>query len=131
MISLVEFTNKHLLTLIELHVYNKVDYKHLTMKTLPKIGYVSFLGKEMIAAGFLRKVEGGFAQIDTLVSNPAFGSQVRHEGIRLVVDALMYDANKLKLKGIIAFTTDQGVLSRAETYGFKDLNQKVIGKMLT
>jgi len=61
-----------------------------------------------VPAGFLRRVEPCYAQIDTLVSNAYCGSIMRHEGISKVVDALLADAKRLKLKGIIAHTADKG-----------------------
>ncbi len=84
-----------------------------------------------IAAGFLRRVEGGYAQIDTLTSNKHFGSIVRHEGIKLVVDSLISDAKTLKLHGILAFSTDDGILNRAEQLGFKSQPHSLICLKLT
>ena len=100
------------------------------MKTLPKIGYIAYLGKHPIAAGFLRRVEGGYAQLDTLVSNAHFGSQIRHKGIEMVVDTLLQDAKDLKLHGVIGFTNDPGILKRANSIGFKTLPQSLIGLKL-
>lgn len=132
-VSVVPFKYKYLQQLIELHEANKYPHTHLiSMKTLPKIGYISLLnGQQPLAAGFLRRLEGGYAQIDTLVSNPYFGSLLRHEGIKLVVDTLLEEAKRLDLTGIVAFTNDQGVLKRAENLGFVELNQKVIALNLT
>lgn len=96
------------------------------MKTLPKIGYMALMNGHPIAAGFLRRVEGGYAQIDTLTSNKQFGSIVRHEGIKLIVDTLVNDAKDLKLKGIIAFTKDAGIIKRAEDIGFHVVEQSLI-----
>lgn len=98
----------------------------VNMQTLPKIGYLALLNKQPIAGGFLRRVEGGYAQLDTLVSNPYYGSLIRHEGIDKVVKALIEDAKDLKLHGIIAFSNDIGVLNRAETMGFTQLNHTLI-----
>lgn len=108
-----------------------VDTSHITMKTLPKIGYIALLNKHPIAAGFLRRVEGGYAQLDGLTSNAHFGSLIRHEGIKKVVDALLSDAKDLRLNGIMAFTEDQGVLDRAKTIGFQVVNQTLIALPLT
>lgn len=102
----------------------------ITMKTLPKIGYISLLNNHPIAAGFLRRVEGGYAQLDTLVSNPYFGSKIRHIGIKKVVASLIDDAKTLKLQGIIAFTADQGVLKRAADLGFHTIDQRLIALKL-
>jgi hypothetical protein len=101
------------------------QYLHIdtvTMKTLPKIGYIALMNGHPIAAGFLRRVEGGYAQLDTLTSNPYFGSQIRHLGITKVVDTLIQDAKDLRLSGIIAFTRDYSVKSRAEAIGFHVLS---------
>ena len=104
---------------------------NIEMKTLPKIGYICLLNDQPIAAGFLRRVEGGFAQIDTLASNPHFGSQIRHEGISLVVSTLIEEAKRLKLNGILSLTNDSGILERAKSIGFHVIGETAIGLPLT
>lgn len=84
------------------------------------------MNKTPIAAGFLRRLEPCFAQIDTLASNAYLGSQVRHTGIAKVVDQLIMDAKALKLQGIISHTKDSGVLKRAEALGFHLIDEKII-----
>lgn len=131
-LSIIPFRFKYLSTLHEL--LNSNDYlgiSEVNMKTLPKIGYIALMGGHPIAAGFLRRVEGGYAQFDTLTSNKHFGSLVRHKGIELIVDHLLQDAKDLRLKGIIAFTTDDGILDRADKMGFKTLTHSVIALKLT
>lgn len=100
------------------------------MKTLPKIGYIATLNNQPIAAGFLRRVEPSFAQIDTLCSSSHFGSQIRHIGISKVVTALVQDAKDLKLDGILGFSMDEGTIQRALSMGFHMLDQKVVGLAL-
>lgn len=107
------------------------DVKSVSMKSLPKIGYIALLNNQPIAAGFLRKVEGNMVGIiDSLTSNPFFGSQIRHEGIRMVVDRLIEDAKDMKLQGLIAFTNDNGILARAKGIGFTVVNQTIISLIL-
>lgn len=108
------------------------NYKALgsiTYRSLPKIGYVAVLHKQPIAAGFLRRVEGGYAQIDTLVTNPYFGSQIRHAGIDMVVDSLLQSAKDLNLLGVIAFTENESVLKRSIDRGFQVISQTVLIKV--
>lgn len=102
----------------------------VNMKTLPKIGYIALVNNRPVAAGFLRRVEGGYAQLDGLTSNPYYGSLVRHKGIEIVVDHLISAARQLKLNGIIAFTADNGVLSRAAGLGFTTVDQSLIALRL-
>jgi hypothetical protein len=130
-VHVVPFKFKHLQQLIEiLQSQNYTGIADISMKTLPRVGYIAFYGKQPIAAGFLRRVEPCFAQLDTLTSNALFGSQVRHEGIKLVVDELTEEAKRLKLKGIIAHTSDSGILSRAQSIGFHVVPQTIIAKPL-
>lgn len=132
-VHIVPFKYKHLAKLIEM--YKEQDYEgidEMTMQHLPKIGYMAYLDKHPIAAGFLRKVEGGLvAQMDGLVSNPQFGSIIRHRAISLIVDQLKEDAKSLKLKGIYAFTVDRTVLERAEETGFQRMDHHIMALRLT
>lgn len=114
-----------LMEMLENREYMEIN--SITMKNLPKIGHIALLsGKKPIAAGFLRRVEGGYAQLDGLVSNPHFGSIIRNQGITEVVNNLIRDAKALKLNGIIAFTADKSVILRAEAIGFHNVNQSMI-----
>jgi hypothetical protein len=130
-IYVIPFKFKHLPLLIEIHENrDKALNTDLTMRDLPKIGYIAMLGKSCIAAGFLRRVEPNYAQLDTFLSNPYFGSQIRHLGMSLVVDSLMNEAKELNLKGILAFTKDESILKRAKDQGFHIIEQVILGKAL-
>ncbi len=107
------------------------DIENVSMKSLPKIGYIALLNNQPIAAGFLRKVEGNIvAQLDGLTSNPYFGSNIRHNGITLIVNRLIEDAKDLNLKGIIAFTQDNSIINRAKSIGFNVVNATTIALTL-
>ncbi len=100
------------------------------MQNLPKIGYICYFGKQPVAAGFLRRVEPDYAQMDTFISNPYFGSKVRHEALNKIIDALIDDAKQLELKGILAFTKDQGIFKRATERGFTVIEQALLSLRL-
>jgi len=118
-ISITPYKAKHFELVLEMHKLQKSpSFSHLTHATMPKVGYIAMMGKQPIAAGFLRRLEPCYGQIDTLESNPLFGSKIRHEAIKKVVDELVSDAYRLKLQGIISFTGDTGTLSRAIGLGF-------------
>lgn len=126
-INIIPFKYKHLPLLLEMHKsQNYLNLSAINMQTLPKIGFIALMGDQPIAAGFLRRLEPCFAQLDTLVSNAYFGSQIRHQGISLVVDTLIKESKHLKLEGIIALTNDPGTLTRAADLGFHVVDQSVI-----
>lgn len=103
-----------------------VDKDHLNdhygIESLPEVGYAD--GDK--AFGFLRMVEGGFAQIDTLVSNAKYGSIDRNNAISDVVYHLLEAAKQLKVKGIVCYTEIPSIISRAKELGFTKLNHQVI-----
>ena len=109
-------------------------YAHMSsiqMKTLPKIGFIAYLNDTTpIAAGFLRRLEPCYGQIDTLVTNNYMGSIIRHKGLEIVIKALMDEAEVLKLDGLICHTGSEDVIKRSEIYGFTVVNQKIIAKRL-
>ena len=131
-ISLVPFRFKYLQALKSMLEEQNCDIvANVTMKTLPKIGYLAMLNGYPLAAGFLRQVEGKIGQIDGLTSNPNFGSLARHKAINLIVCTLIEDAKRLKLQGLLAFTNDASIIERGSTYGFKQLQHTVIAMKLT
>lgn len=131
-ISITPFRYKYLQALKNLLESNgSPDAETVSMKNLPKTGYIAMMGGYPVAAGFLRRVEGGYGQIDTLTTNKTYGAIVRHAGILKVVESLLEDANTLKLQGIIAITTEPTVIERSKAYGFKTLTHVVIAKALT
>lgn len=125
--SIVPFRYRYLSSLLDmLNSQKYLCISEINMKNLPKIGYIVLFNGHPIAAGFLRRVEGGYAQFDTLVSNPYFGSKIRHEGIDLVVETLLQEAKTLKLKGIIALTSEPTIVTRAKDKDFKVVEQTLL-----
>jgi hypothetical protein len=130
-LNITPFKFKHFNDLIALLESNNYpDVGNITYKTLPKVGNITYLGKQPVACGFLRRLEPCFAQIDTLTSSRFFGSEIRHLGIDMVVNALLEDAKRLKLHGIVAHTSDEGILKRAQSIGFHIVQQTIIAKPL-
>lgn len=131
MITISKYHNDALETLKALHAGQKSPtLPYLSSESLPNVGYIAQDGLTTIAMGFLRLVEGGYAQIDTLVSNAELPSQTRHEGISLVVNSLIDTAKELKLKGIMAITDNKSVVIRGESIGFKVLHECVLVRTL-
>lgn len=131
-ISVVRFRAKHHLPLLHemLESQRYMDVSGVTAGTLPKVGYVALLGDTPVAAGFLRRLEPCYGQLDGLTSNARLDSTARHQGVSLVVDALLADAKKLNIKGILAISKDTGVLTRAQGLGFRVIEQSLIGLAL-
>lgn len=129
---ILQFKKKHLPDLLTMHSKreNALGEASISMQELPKIGYVAYLGKQPVAAGFMRRVEPSYAQFDTFLSDPFFGSKIRHEALKMIVDQLIEDARDLKVRGVIAFTTDEGILDRALSNGFSMVDHVLLAKRL-
>lgn len=128
--DIYKYEPKHFKIVQFLHETQKSPLsKHLESKNIPEIGYIVANSNYIVAAGFLRKLEGGYAMIDTLVSNGALPGDTRHLGLSLLIDELIKSAVTLNLTGIISLTTDNGVISRAKSLGFRADNQTVVSLM--
>lgn len=85
----------------------------------PKIGYVVMdQFNYPVAAGFLRKCEGNYAFFDGLITNPGHPSEYRSKALDLLIKKLV---KRAKGRKILAFTTDNGILTRAKKHGFAHL----------
>lgn len=97
----------------------------------PEIGYVVCERGTPIAACFLRRIEGGYAQLDSLMTDPGAASEQRHAAIDLAVSQLITIAKQLKIKGIVCTTRSKEVLERAlSRHGFVLLPEVVIALSL-
>lgn len=134
MVNITPFKpKKHFEVLLDMHLaQHSKSYGSISRETLPEIGYIVYSDTEYhyVAAGFLRMVEGGFCQIDTMVTNPNLTGDVRNEGLILLVDTMIQKAKDLGLLGIVSYTTDNSVISRALGLGFKLVDHKVIALQL-
>ena len=102
----------------DVYVPKKAEY--------PEHGVVCYKDETPVAAAFLRRVEGSYAQIDGLVSNPMSGSSTRNECIDIVVLRIMKKARELGIIQLFAISTDSNTLLRSNRHGFTLLPHQVI-----
>lgn len=130
-LSVKKYTKKYKSIVRELHITNGItDLAFLDNYHLPRHGIIVSIGDIPVAIGFLRMVEGGFAQFDSFVTNGYESSENRHLALSALIVHLTQKARLLGLKAIIAHTSDNGLLSRAEAIGFKVIPQTIIGLSL-
>lgn len=113
-----------------LHETNKTIFIE-TPDSLPEIGYIATEGAILVSAGFLRRIEGGFGMIDTLVTNADLDSSTRHDGISKIVETIIHKSKELRIKGLICSTKDPGIIKRAKSIGFHETGEITIGLSLT
>lgn len=105
----------------------KVHEAHIpTKEEMPKLGYVVYSlepSKLVVSFCFIRMVEGNFAMIDGLTSNPECSSALRNRGNDLAINACIDKAKTLKLQNLIAFTSDPSTKKRSIRRGFVELQQ--------
>lgn len=86
---------------------------------LPTTGLIAFEEGRPIAIGFLRCMEGGFAVLDSYITNPDIHAYDRHRALNRVTDKLIKIAKHNKVKGVIAFSSDYNTIERAKSFGFQ------------
>ncbi len=87
---------------------------------MPENGVIAFENDRPVAAAFLRKCEGPFAIMDSLITDPDAPGQVRNDAIDSMVQALVALGEDLCLKAIICSTSNESVIARAKRHGFTE-----------
>jgi hypothetical protein len=109
--------NKHFTPLVECLVARNSYIP--TLQEMPKIGFATINEGKLVAAVFLRRVEGGYGQIDGLTSNPSSSKEDRHLAIDMAVSALLSKSRELNIINILFTSEDEGTILRSHKYGFK------------
>lgn len=103
------------------HVCSWLEARGLSVPSeddFPKIGFIIQHEGQFICCNFLRMVEGGYAQLDGMTSNPAIPAKLRDIANDLITCALLKAAKELKVKRIIAYSQDKNTLLRSYRHGF-------------
>lgn len=96
------------------------------MNELPKLGYVVYEEDAFIAAGFLRKCEGGHALLDSYITNPAMPSAIRDKALDMITEKLLKWGDANGLRQIITMSLDENTLKRSQRHGSIPTEYKVL-----
>ncbi len=90
-----------------------------TIDDMPAIGVVVYAGGVIAAMAFLRRVEGGFGQIDGLCTDPEASPELRHQAIEEAVSKIVTKAKELSLKSLMGLSADYSTITRVcSLHGF-------------
>lgn len=117
--------------------YNPLHHEHIVaawmikrglepIRDLPRIGFIA-VDSDYLAAAFLREIEGDYAFLDGLVSNPDMPGIDRNNALDLVVKATLEKAKERGFLGVMAYSKDDSTLKRSEKHGFSRLPFTMIG----
>lgn len=94
---------------------------------LPHLGLIAFDDEEVVCAGFLRMVEGSYALMDSLTTNPRSSSSKRNVALDLMTCELKAVAESLGLKQVIAYCEHEATIERGlAKHGFVKLGHTVL-----
>lgn len=103
---------------------HKWNHEKITSEQLPETGFVV----PGVAIGFVRMVEGNMAIFDSMVSNPYASQRLRHNALDDLVGHIMAHLKADGVTKVLAFTVDDGTLTRAKRHGFKQLRHTLLSK---
>ncbi len=106
------------------HILSLLAKRHLhenLANDLPEFGLVATKHDIPVAAGFLRKIEGGYAMLDSYITNPDFGSSDRHRALDIITDKLIKISRHNSVTKLIAFTQDREIYVRSLNHDFTDI----------
>ena len=85
---------------------------------LPVVGRVVVQDDIVIAAGFMRDMEGPYAMLDSYITNPEASPIQRHKALNLITDSLIKVSKSLGKNKLIMFSQDRNTHQRALMHGF-------------
>lgn len=89
---------------------------------LPKVGIIALTEDNMpIAAGFLRKIEGGYGMLDSYITLESIPSKIRNEALDFITMRLIDTAEDLNIYKLIAFSEHESIHNRALAHGFGNM----------
>jgi len=94
---------------------------------LPEIGYLAMCDNLPVAAGFVRRCEGGYGILDSFVTNPDAPSEIRNEALDLLASRLIEVAKNSNIKKLLASSLDKNTIERSIRFGFKALPHTLLG----
>ena len=109
-----------------LHTHNV----HIPGDDMPETGIIAQDAAGPIACVFLRKCEGGYAQVDGMTSNPERSPQERDAALHMLTRHIEYLAKRQGIRKLIAFSIDKNTLLRSYKHGYVSLPHTVIVKDL-
>lgn len=89
--------------------------------TYPEIGFVALHGEQFVAAAFVRQVEGGYGQLDGIVTNPCASGALRHKAQDLLFQTCIDAAKAKGIKGLMGYTIANSTGERSIKHGFEKL----------
>ncbi len=90
----------------------------------PRVGYIVLDEFNYpVAAGFLRKCEGNYMFVDGFITNPCHPPEIRNKALDLLTKRLI---KRAKGRKILAFTTDNCIITRAKKLGFAHLEHQFL-----
>lgn len=73
----------------------------------------------MIASGSIRNVEGNYGIMDSFVTNPQCGPEIRHDALNRLMQELIDAGKSLGMRKLLAFSFHDNIMNRAIKYGFE------------
>lgn len=109
-----------------LQVLKKREMPLSHINGLPRIGIVVYEEDHFIAAGFLRTCEGGYALLDSYISDPTMPPSIRDQALDMITKRLVKIGDSTGYRQIITISLDSNTLSRSQRHGFIPTEYKVL-----
>lgn len=109
--------SEHQADLLAVMEERKIPSEYL--EDLPSNGYVVLINNKVVAAGFIRLIEGKqLCLIDSVIASLTVDRTVRDVALDKLVRTLIKESHKQGYKGVMCLSCIPSVLTRASRHGF-------------
>lgn len=89
--------------------------------TLPAYGLIAIKDGEPIAYGAIRTIEGGYAMLDSYITNGSASPELRNRALDIITYKLIKTAKENNITGLFAFSQDKSIFERSVRHGMEHI----------
>lgn len=108
-------------TLHAIKCLNSRDMDLELVLDLPKHGLIALEGNEPIAMGFIRRVEGPYAILDSYITNADVTPELRDRALDTITRKLISLAELNDIKKLMAFSSHSTIIERSVRHGMSKM----------
>jgi hypothetical protein len=124
MITVRRFTKDDFITL---NMWRRErDLADVSFEELPECGFMASHFDRPIACAFLRRCEGGFGIMDSVIADKYVDGSLKSQGLDLLFEFITNQARDFKMTNVLGFTVKNSMIKKSKSFGYKESDHKLM-----
>lgn len=102
------------------------DLADVSFDEIPECGFMASHFDRPLACSFLRRCEGGFGIMDSVVADKYADGALKSEALDLLFEAVINQARDFRMTNVVGFTVKNSMIKKAKSFGYKESDHKLM-----